>query len=249
MQSRLLVLSLLGVTACATAGGGTGGDDTPADDDGTTKPDANPQQPPDAEPIGIDAAVPDAMPIDAAPPMPVTLTQNTATNVVSGNSAACLAGQFSNVTKENSYYRVFSLNDEGVTGQFTAKTVQFGIEHSTAQNVEVKLYTLNGTFTVGHLTPLSTQSVAVAASTSPQTQNVTLTSPVVVPAGSLVVAEVHVFDGVPTNAEFFIGSNTAGEQEASYIRAPFCNINEPSSTNWPTGSSVHIVLTVSGTTP
>jgi len=251
MQSRLLVLSLLGVTACATAGGGTGGDDdTPADDDGTVTPDANPQQPPDAEPIGIDAGVPDAMPIDAAPPMPVTLTQNNAMNLVDGNSVAC-SDQLTLVTAENSYYRVFKLVDEGVTGQFTAKTLQFGIEMSTAQTVEVKLYTLSGTFTVGHLTPLSTQNVAIpaVAQGAPALQNVTLTSPVVVAPGSQLVAEVHILDGAATSAKFFIGSNTAGESGASYLRAPECGASEPATMASLSHPTVHMVLTVSGTTP
>jgi hypothetical protein len=240
-MERVVAVLVIALGACATAGG-AGGDDDTGDDDGTLTPDA--RAPDASENVPIDAEVPDAA------PMAVTLSQSNSLNIVDGNSPACIVTA-TGVTRENSYYRLFSLADYGVTGPFTAKTVSFGIEESTAQTVEVKLYTLSGAFQIANLTPLHTQSFAVPAVTAgaAQTTNVTLTTPVAVPAGAQLVVEVHVLDGQATNAIFFIGSNTAGESGASYIRATTCSINEPATMASQGFAQVHVVLTVSGTTP
>jgi hypothetical protein len=248
---RVLTVLLLAVTACASAGTPSGDDDSQLPPDATiVPPDAETIQPrPDADPGAPDAmpAPPDAEPPPDAGPNAVTLSQNNATNLVAGNSAAC--GN-ANGTSENSYYRVFDLPAMGVTGQFTAQSVTFGIETATAHNTEVKLYRLNGTFTLANLTALYTQPAAVpaVADGSPQSMTVTLASPVVVPAGSKLVVEIH-SPNLQIGGDFYIGSNTAGETGASYIRAPVCSITEPQTMAQQGFPGVHIVLTVAGTTP
>lgn len=234
--------------ACATANGGGGGDDS---GDDTVDIDADPGAP-DAAPA--DAAPPiDAAPPDAAMPMAVTVSQNTNATQIVGGSVAC-AQNPTDYTTENSYYRVFNLPQMGVTGQLTAQRVHFGIEsasHSSgSQTVQVRLHTLNGAFQLANLTQLHGQNVLVAnTGTTPRVQEVILSSPVVVPAGSQLVAEVYVPDGTTTQTTFFIGSNNLGQSGPSYIRAPGCSVYQPAtfaSLNYP---DVHIILTVSGTTP
>jgi len=223
MLYRLAALSLVALAACATAGS-------------ADEPDAS-------APLPVDALAPDAA------PMPVTLSQNNALNIVDGNSASCSVTTTS-VTRENSYYRKFLLSDSGVAGQLTATRLSFGVETASAQNVDVRLHTLSGTFDVANLTQLHSQTVAVpAVGAGGQIIDVALTSPVIVPAGSTLVAEVHVPDGEATGATFFIGSNTAGETGASYIRASTCGIDAPSTMASQGFAQVHIVLTVSGTAP
>jgi hypothetical protein len=237
MKSSIAVL-VLALGACATAGGGGGGDDDVGDDDGTLTPDA--RSPDASEIVPIDAEVPDAG------PTAVTLSQSTSTTVTPDNSTACgSAGS----TSENSYYRVFPLSQLGVDGQFTATSVVFGIETSTAHSVDVKLHTLSGNMRLGGLTLLRTQAVSVPAVTAgtPQNLTVTLTTPVVVPAGSTLVVEVHSVP--PSGGRFFMGSNAAGETATGWTYAPPCGDTDVITMTAAGAPNMHIVLTVSGTTP
>jgi hypothetical protein len=232
------ILPLCVLVACATAG--SGGDDDDADDDGTLTPDA--RAPDAAEIVPIDAAEPDAGPVA------VTLSQNTSTTVTPANSTACGAA---GSTSENSYYRVFPLSQLGVSGQFTATSVVFGIEASTAHSAELKLYTLNGNMRLGGLTLLRTQAVSIPAVTAgtPQNQTVTLTTPLVVPAGSTLVVEVHSPNLAPQSGRFFMGSNADGETATGWTYAPSCGDTDIITMTAAGAPNMHIVLTVSGTTP
>jgi hypothetical protein len=199
-------------------------------------PDANR---PDAESITpIDAEVPDSG------PTAVTLSQNSSTTVTPDNSVACGAA---GATSENSYYRVFPLTQLGVTGQFTATSLELGIEAATAHAAEVKLYTLTGAMSLANLTPLRTQAVSIPAVTTPQNLTVTLTTPVVVAAGSQLVVEVHSVP--PSGGRFFMGSNTAAETATGYTYAPSCGDTDILTMAAAQAPDMHIVLTVSGTTP
>jgi hypothetical protein len=251
---RVLTPLLLAVTACASAGTPSGDDDNATPPDATVvPPDAETIQPrPDADPGAPDAMPPppDAEPAPDAGPNAVTLSQNNATNLVAGNSIAC-SDQVTGFTDDNSYYRVFDLTAMGVAGQFTAESVTFGIETSDAHNAEVKLYRLTGAFTLANLTALYTQPVSIpaVADGAPQAMTVPLGSPVVVAAGSKLVVEVHSPDLQPTSKQFFIGSNTAGETGASYIKATGCSVTQPETMAQAGFANVHIVLTVAGTSP
>lgn len=238
---RLSALALVLVAACATAGG----DDVPIDPD-ADRPDGDPTRP-DAP--AIDAAPPDANPIDAAP-MAVTLSQSTnVTTIVDGNSAACNQG---NLTRENSYYRAFPLAGSGISGQFTATRVDVGIEQADSltgsQAIQVRLHTLTGTMEAGTMTLLHGQNVTVADQVL-SVLPVTLTSPVVVPAGSTLVVEVFVPDGLAAENVFFIGSNALGQTADPYIKAATCDIPTPQTFASLAFPQTHVVLTVSGTTP
>jgi hypothetical protein len=63
----------------------------------------------------------------------VTLSQSTATTVTALNSVACSANQAGAIlyTRDNSFYRVFNLNQLGVTGAFRALRVDFGWRRPT----------------------------------------------------------------------------------------------------------------------
>lgn len=233
-------------------------DAPPADPDAAPSTDG-PTIDPHIDAADIDAAPIDAMPIDAmpidAPPAPVavTLTQNTATTVTAGNSVSCHAG---GITADNSFYRVFTLANHGVSGQFTATRVDFGIEEinagtGTTLNVDVRLHRLNGAMTLANLTQVHTQSVPLNETLDLQNVSITLSAPVVFAAGSTVVLEVHVPDGDAAQNTFFLGSNAAGESAPSYLRTPDvnCGVPEPATYASLGFPNVHLVMSIAGTTP
>lgn len=208
------------LAACASAGGGGGG---PSDAPATT----------DDAPPGIDAAPPvDAPPPVDAMPQQATLSQNTSmtpNNTVLG----CNQG---NVTRENSYYRVFTLTDHGVTGPFVVQSVTFAINTANAggtmQPAQVKIGRYNGTpggasLSLAEVTPINTVAIQIPdGSTS-------ITTPIsgTLPAGAHLIVELAIPDGLGANNVFFVGTNAAGEARPGYIRAPSCNVIAPSSMN------------------
>jgi hypothetical protein len=171
--------------------------------------------------------------------------------ITSLNSVAC-SDTTTGVTRENSYYRVFRLQDFGVTTTFTATRVDVGIEEAaagigTTQAIQVRLYTLAGAFVLPNLTAIAGQTVTVQNASSLSVVQVPLAPVGVAPAGSTLVAEVFVPDGLAANNVFFVGSNAATETGPSYIRAPLCGATQPATFASLAQPQVHIVLTVTGT--
>jgi hypothetical protein len=262
----MLALFALAFAACAqgSAGGSIDGavtgDDTPDAEEqhvDAADPDAMEINPIDAS--DIDAIPIDAMPIDGPPaPVPVTLNQNTNQTLITLLNSVTCNQTGTGYTTDNQFYRVFTLANEGVPGQFTATHFDFGLEEidaggaATTLNVDIRLHTLTGAFTTGNLTLRHSQVVTLNETLDNTIQAITLSSPVVFAPGSTVVAELHVADGVAASNIFFPGSNTAGETQPSYVRAAgasACNINEPvtyASLGFP---SVHMLIKLRGTTP
>jgi hypothetical protein len=243
MRRLLPACSLLLFAACATAGAGSGDDVIVGDD--TPTPDANPDpDPPDARPPAPDAMV---------GPQNVTLSQATSTTLVTPNTLAC-SNTASGYTLENHYYRVFKLSDFGIATTFTATRVDFGIEDAVAvtppQTVTVRLHSMSGTtLTNASLTLLYGQNVSIP-NQSNTSMSVTLTSPVVVPAGSTLVLELFAPAFAAAGNDFYPGSSTSGESGPSYIRADDCGVTEPTAyTTVDNTVTVDLVMSVSGTKP
>lgn len=228
-------------------GGGTG-DDIVGDD--APDIDANPNDPPDAEP---NDPPPDAEPSE---PQAVTLSQATSPTVMTANTLVC-SSNVNNVpqyTLENHFYRVFRLSDFGISTTFTAQQVVFAVEDAStttgSQTVTVRLHTMTGsTLTNASLTLLYGQNVLVNDTTL-ATIPVTLTTPVVVPAGSTLVLELFAPAHSAQGNFFYPGSNTSGESGPSYVRADGCTIPEPSTyATVAPAETVHLIMSVSGTKP
>jgi hypothetical protein len=66
------------------------------------------------------------------------------------------------------------------------------------------------------------------------------------PAGSELVVEVLTPDGAAAGNSFFIGSNAAAETGPSYLRAPACGVNNPTTTAAIGFPNMHIVMNVNG---
>lgn len=153
MHARWLVLALA-TSACATATTGVGDDDdtidAPVGADGT---------PIDA-PIAIDAPPP---PIDAPAVQTITLSQGP-TTITADNTIAC-SNSATGFTAENSFYRAFSLPTHGVNTPFTATRVDVGVQSATgaggSQPIQVRVFTVAGSFPAGVLTQIAGQSVTI----------------------------------------------------------------------------------------
>jgi hypothetical protein len=209
---------------------------------------------------GFDPPRPDAAP-DPGVPTPDggrterTLSQNMSDEIEDLHSIACINRDDDGnpiETRENSYYRVFVLEEERVEGDFEVSAVRFGIESATspdedAQPATVRLHTLEGEFLTESLTELA----AVTVDVEPQ-EGTYLEVPIraTVAAGSTLVAELFI-ENSTSGRLFFIGSNSQGQTAPSYIRAPSsgCVIPEPTdlaevAQGFP---DVHIILSVKGT--
>lgn len=243
MKSRGLACSLVGLVACASAGVGGGGDDSPSID-----------APRSSDGRLVDGAEPDAPGPDAGP-IDVTLTQTTSGAIGSDNSIAC--GNPDGTTAENSWYRVFRLADANITGGLRVIAVTFGVQEATGSPaVQVKIGTYSGNvqpppsqLDIGLISPISamTFNVPNTASTAP----VAVTVPIIanVPPLSQMIVEVFAPNLNGTSKYFYLGGNSAGEAKPGYLRAPSgaCATPQPKTTTVLGFPTSHLVISVSGT--
>lgn len=238
---RWLSVLALPLAACASAGGGSGPADGPAGDL-------------DAPAGGEDAAIEvDAPPMPDAPPTPTLLSQNINT-VPNGTVLGC---NQSNYTRENSYYRVFTLADHGVAGSYEVQSVTFAVNSANAggtqQPAQVKIGRYTGTpggltLSVADITPIAAVAIQIPDGAT------SVTTPIsgVLPPGSHLIVELAVPDGLAAQNRLFIGTNAAGEAKPGYIRAPTCGTAAPTSMNYvgqqnsPPIAKTDLIMTVNG---
>ena len=142
---------------------------------------------------------------------------------------------------------MFDLDDEfEISDEFEVTSVEFGVYGAVGQGgdqpLTVNLYTLDGVFVVENLTPIGSASIQLPD------QTLTMASVPVegaVLAGATLVVEVFVPDG-RFHSRFAIGSNNLGQTGASYLRAPDCNVNQPTDLAALGYPEMHIVMNVSG---
>jgi hypothetical protein len=174
---------------------------------------------------------------------PVTLSQNTSTNIVAG-SVSCNAG---GIHTDNSYYRVFDLVPLGLSGPLTINQVRFGIESANAasgnQPVTVRLHTLSGAFTLANLTQIASQTYSIPNQTL-SLYTATLSTPATVQPNATLVLEI--FTPAGTGNSFFIGSNALGQSGPSYIMATACGVAQPTNLATIGFPNMHIVLQALG---
>lgn len=172
------------------------------------------------------------------------LTQSSSQTITVLNSISCNNG---GLNTQSSYYRTFVLEDFGITGDFEICEVLLGVESASSfsgtQPVSVNLYTSDPEFPDGALTEIGFADIELPD------QDLTIVSiPVsaTVPAGSQLVVEIFIPDGVAAGNSFFIGSNADPQTGPSYIRAPDCGTPTPETTAAIGFPEMHIVLEVVG---
>jgi HYR domain-containing protein/carboxypeptidase family protein len=210
---------------------------------------------------------------DAAPQggcaNPQTITQSSSQAITALNSVSCNNGIGHT---DNSYWRAFTLSSFGINGAFDVQSVDIGVEeassggaasssaphiskgskfksgapHGGGQPITVRIYTSNQPFPAGFpgsLTLIGTADATVADQ-SLTIINVPITG--TAPAGSELVVEVFTPNGEAAGNLFFIGSNAAPETGPSYLSAPDCGVNTPTTTSAIGFPNMHIVLNVNG---
>jgi hypothetical protein len=153
-------------------------------------------------------------------PTDVTLSQTASNDVIAHNSFDC-------DTPTNSFFRVFTPRDQGVTNAFTLAEVDFGIQAAT-DNITATMQILPYTGTPGDtLDPtligaaLISQPVQIAATTTTTTMRVPITA--TIPAGTSFAVEID----NPGPADLYIGTNAGTETRPGYVLAPGCDIKVP----------------------
>ncbi len=177
-------------------------------------------------------------------PDAVSITHSASQTIIAGNSVSCNAG---GLHSDNSYLRVFTLADFGITGPFDITSVDIGIETAAGaggtQPVDVNLYTLSGSLIWANMTLIGTTSTTV----SDQSLSI-VTIPVegTAPAGSTLVVEFFTPDGQAAGHSLFVGSNNLGQTAPSYLAAADCGITEPGDTAGIGFPEMQIVMNVTG---
>ncbi len=183
-----------------------------------------------------------------------TLSQTTANTDTQVGLACASSGGY---TLRNSYYRVFTLSDSGITGTFHVTGVDF-IVSSAAQSpsLTIGVGTYNGT--AGGQT-ITKANIAITQTVSYTPGTTTTAVPVHVPiaadvSGNLVVEIDQATAGSSgTPYQFYIGANEAGESKPGYISSPDCSLSTPTSMDYEaqqqtTPTHANMVLTVTGST-
>lgn len=243
MRWKLFALALASLTACAQAH--REGFNTRPDSSITITDSPNGGN----QDTGGGSATPDAF-VQLDGPMgggTQTLSQSTS-NTDDGSGIACgpTAGGY---TLKNSFYRVFTLSDYGISGVFHVSGVDFvasGVAGSPPIKVSVGTY--NGTVSASSLsgTISLVQSSNINPGSGTNTIHVPLTADI---SGNLVIEVDQTTDGSTSNGyTFYPGANTAGETKPGYIMAPGCSVNTPTNITTAAGSTVNLIMSVTGST-
>src|SRR5262249_19077469 len=135
---------------------------------------------------------------------------------------------------QNSYYRVFTPSDAGLTTTLHITQIAFGIESAiagtgTMQPASVNLGTYTGTLAGTTLDLSKVQSITSADIQISNGEGITMKVPIMAdlaPTANLIV-ELAIPDGRTAGNSFFIGTNTAGERKPGYTSAMDCNLSIP----------------------
>lgn len=152
-------------------------------------------------------------------------------------------------TKENSWYRIFRLEDFGVDRSFTVHRVNFGVQTAIGdQRVRVSIGTYAGSAGAVELDTSKIDVLALNTITVKEGKAYTAQAnfpDVQIPAGSNLVVEVKT-DGSSDGGYFYLGATTAQEMMPGYLRAPTCKTPNPLMTSALGYTQTHLVISVSG---
>jgi hypothetical protein len=152
-------------------------------------------------------------------------------------------------TPDTSWYRVFSLDDEGIAGNFEIASVGVGVCFAVGEpEVTVKVGTLAGAPGVSldpdDITPLGSANATIQATNISKVIDVPLEA--TVPAGSQLVVEVRSPDQTGTGNQFTVGVTAADEERPAYLRAALCGTPNATQTTAAGVPDAHVVLFVTG---
>lgn len=128
-------------------------------------------------------------------------------------------------TALNRFLRTYTLTDFDIDGGIEVTALQFGLFVATGSPLIsfARVYLLEGSFNYNNMTLIGESSFPIDSSSD----GTVITIPVSaqVPAGATIVAEIEVPES--PISDMFPGANGAGETAPSYIFAPACGIDQP----------------------
>jgi len=137
--------------------------------------------------------------------------------ILSPNSVACPTGP-------NGFYRLYVPANDGYTGDVTIESLRLGVETTEGgREVEVGFYAVEGPIeTPDAVTQVGDFQTVALPDGDGYIQDITLATPIVVPAETQLLVEVWSVDDLVSGDQFYPGSNDAGESAPSYILADAC---------------------------
>ena len=166
-----------------------------------------------------------------------SVTMNSQT-IAHNDSDEILGGTVACPTEPTNYIRVFDLADEfEITTDWTITGVSFGTEVSETADITINLYTADDVDpTAAILTNIYT---GTEATVDLEISEHTLTAPVTVPAGSIIVMELaESADGIV----YRVGSNDAGQTAPSWLSSETCGAGTVEGF----GFTNHYIMSVTG---
>ena len=162
-----------------------------------------------------------------------TIKHNDSDEII-GGTVAC-------PTEPTNYLRVFDLvNEFNITTDWTISGVSFGTEVSETADITINLYTANGVDPTGAI--LTLIYTGTEATTVFEISEHTLSAPVTIPAGSILVMELaEANDGIV----YRVGSNGAGQTAPSWLDSETCGAGTVASF----GFTNHYIMSVTGEEP
>jgi subtilisin-like proprotein convertase family protein len=133
-----------------------------------------------------------------------------------------LAGALACYIAPTSYWRVYNLNQMGVSTDFLLQSVTTAVVNANNTNFTIRAHRLNGAFTLANLTLLGSKTQALTGNNVYRT--IAFDTPIQLPAGSTFVIEIALTPVAPFGPA---GQNQLGEAFPTYISAPACGITNP----------------------
>ena len=173
----------------------------------------------------------------AAPASAQTICSQSSDNLTIGNGGVSCATAAPNFfVAQNSYIRRYTFPGScTIPPGESISAVDFGVQSALAgptgggmQPANVRLYSIvtGAPLTFANMTLLRDEPIMIVDQTL-QIINTPLSTPLAVPAGRDIVAEIFIPNGVAAQNVYFPGSNALGQSAPSYIAAPTCGITEP----------------------
>ena len=152
-------------------------------------------------------------------------------------------------TTQNSYWRVFDLDEFMLDEGLTTTSVEIGVEtaniFAAPPTSTVRLYSLDGPFTTANLTLVAEEDYVIQGTEG----GTIITVPVEgsFAAGETLVVEWDVPNLQDSGGGVFIGANTQGQTGPTYVSAADCGLAEPTDLASIGFPDVAWVLNVNGT--
>jgi hypothetical protein len=180
----------------------------------------------------------------------VTLHETADDTVAVGGSIGC-GDPNTLVTRDNTWFRVFSLADFAVTKPFHVGGVTFAVESSSqAVSLDVTVGTYTGvtfedTLDMTTFTELATTTAQIPTTLSGRLYSVPLQAEI--PANGTLAVQIVAPDLNSSSGKFRIGSTAGTETHPGYIQSTACGISTPERTALAGKPNAHLIIAVTGT--